>query len=39
MFWDWMNEQADARPMYSQRSWQAVTNLRLKTASLVVRAL
>ncbi|HAH1008567.1 TPA: hypothetical protein ACGD5O_001798 [Escherichia coli] len=37
--WDWMNEQADARPMYKQRSWQAVTNLRLKTASLVVRAL
>ncbi|WP_279435870.1 hypothetical protein, partial [Escherichia coli] len=25
--WDWMNEQADARPMYKQRSWQAVTNL------------
>lgn len=34
-----VNAQADARPMYKQRSWQAVTNLRLKTASLVVRAL
>nr|DAH60065.1 MAG TPA: hypothetical protein [Caudoviricetes sp.] len=39
MFWDWMNAQADARPMYKQRSWQAVTSLRLKTESLVVRAL
>ncbi len=34
-----VNAQADARPMYSQRPWQAVTNRRLKTVSLVVRAL
>lgn len=34
-----VNAQADARPMYKQRPWQAVTNRRLKTVSLVVRAL
>ena len=34
-----VNAQTDARPMYKQRSWQAVTNRRLKTVSLVVRAL
>ncbi|MCK0554666.1 hypothetical protein KFO32_16620 [Pantoea ananatis] len=34
-----VNAQADARPMYKQRPWQAVTNRRLKTESLVVRAL
>lgn len=39
LLWDWMIEQADARQMYKQRSWQAVTNRRLKTVSLVVRAL
>lgn len=34
-----VNAQADARPMYKQRPWQAVTNRCLKTVSLVVRAL
>lgn len=39
MLRDWVIEQADARPMYKQRPWQAVTNRRLKTVSLAVRAL